>query len=80
MASSDNLRESWWHNRDYGVFVANLFGRKAMRQGPPSKIIVEKGESFHLGYGILLHASDGEDGPDLTRAYEAYKSIIQGKK
>ena len=33
MAASSNFRESWWHNRDYGVFVANPFGRAAMKQG-----------------------------------------------
>lgn len=80
MASPNNIRESWWHNRDYGVFVANLFGREAVRQGPSRKIVVEKGKPFRLGYGVLLHASDGKDGPNLAKAYEAYKSIIQGKK
>ena len=27
MPAPSNFRTSWWHNRDYGVFVANPFGR-----------------------------------------------------
>ena len=34
MAATQNARPSWWHNRGYGFFAANLFGRSAMRQGP----------------------------------------------
>ena len=31
MAGPDNFRESWWHDRDDGAFVANPFGRESMR-------------------------------------------------
>ena len=41
-----NPLPSWWHNRDYGVFVANPFGRQAMKQGPPSRIEVNKGDTI----------------------------------
>ncbi|MFM8477254.1 MAG: DUF6807 family protein, partial [Planctomycetaceae bacterium] len=59
MASSRNFRRSWWHNRDYGVFVANAFGRAAMGQGPRSELVVKRGERMRLGYAALLH--EGED-------------------
>lgn len=55
MPSPKNFRESWWHNRDYGVFVANPFGRSAMRQGSKSEVTVKRGESFRLVFGALLH-------------------------
>lgn len=55
MASPDNFRESWWHNRDYGVFVANPFGRQAMQQGARSEIIVAQGETMRIEYGALIH-------------------------
>ena len=28
-----NVRPSWWHNRDYGVFVANMFGSRSHEAG-----------------------------------------------
>jgi Methane oxygenase PmoA len=60
-----NPRPSWWHNRDYGVFVANAFGRKAMRQGDTSRIAVKRGETFRLVHTIILHASRDDKAPDL---------------
>lgn len=55
MASEKNFRESWWHNRDYGVFVANPFGREAMKQGARSAITVAKGETLKITFGALIH-------------------------
>jgi putative membrane-bound dehydrogenase-like protein len=51
-----NFRPCWWHNRDYGVFVANPFGRQAMRQGAKSRVEVKRGETFRLKFAIVLHA------------------------
>lgn len=61
MASPGNFRESWWHNRDYGVFVANPFGRQAMKQGAKSAIKVPRGESIRLVFGAMLHDSAPHD-------------------
>ncbi|MFM8250386.1 MAG: DUF6807 family protein, partial [Planctomycetota bacterium] len=69
MASDKNFRESWWHNRDYGVFVANPFGREAMKQGARSAITVAKGETLKITFGALIH--DGSD-HDSAREYEAF--------
>ncbi len=57
MSHPDNFRPSWWHNRDYGVFVANPFGRAAMKQGEPSRITVNPGDSFRIRFGALIHSS-----------------------
>jgi hypothetical protein len=56
VADASNFRPSWWHNRDYGVFVANPFGREAMKQGTKSRVTVARGEAFTLRYGAILHA------------------------
>jgi hypothetical protein len=56
MPAPTNFRESWWHNRDYGVFVANPFGRAAMKQGAASRIDVKKGEVFRIGFSVILSA------------------------
>ncbi len=56
MADRTNFRHSWWHNRDYGVFVANPFGRQAMKQGEKSEVRIEAGRSLTLRFGALIHA------------------------
>jgi hypothetical protein len=56
----DNFRPSWWHNRDYGVFVANPFGRAAMKQGEPSRVTVRRGEPFRLRFTAVLHGRRAE--------------------
>ena len=75
MAAPYNARPSWWHSRDYGVFVANLFGRQAMRQGPQSRLEMQRGDTFRLGYGILLHASR-ETRPNLGEQYRRYVEAV----
>ena len=61
-----NPQPSWWHNRDYGVFVSNPFGRQAMKQGGPSRIEVKKGDTYRLNHTIILHASPDAKAPDLS--------------
>ena len=71
MSREKNFRESWWHNRDYGVFVANPFGREAMKRGAKSAVTVKKGESLRLIFGAMLH-----DGQDFDPAGE-YKHFLE---
>jgi len=61
MAGPNNFRESWWHNRDYGLFVANPFGRAAMKQGEKSAVTVKRGESFRLTFAAILHSASDYD-------------------
>lgn len=56
MPDPSNFRASWFHNRDYGVMVANPFGRKAMNQGETSRVVVRPGERLSLRFGVFLHA------------------------
>lgn len=55
LAAPANFRGSWWHNRDYGVFVANPFGREAMKQGDRSEVRVPRGEVFRVEFAAVLH-------------------------
>jgi putative membrane-bound dehydrogenase-like protein len=73
MAGEKNFRESWWHNRDYGVFVANPFGREAMKQGQKSSVEIAKGQSLQLRFGALIH-----DGQQIDLAGE-YKSFLESQ-
>jgi len=70
-----NFRPSWWHNRDYGVFVANPFGQKAMKQGEKSIVEVKRGEPFRLRFGALLHSTPAESRLDLPASYAAFKAM-----
>jgi len=74
VASPDNFRESWWHNRDYGLMVANPFGRAAMKQGPASTVTVKPGESLRLRFVAIVH-----DGPDYDPA-KAVADILADRK
>ena len=75
MAAPANFRESWWHNRDYGVFVANPFGRAAMKQGDPSAVTVSRGTSLTLRFGAALHAAASAAEPvDPAALYRSFLS------
>jgi hypothetical protein len=61
MPAPSNFRASWWHNRDYGLFVANPFGRAAMQQGAPSAVVVKRGEPFRIAFAALVHDAQAYD-------------------
>lgn len=79
MCDPANFRPSWFHARDYGLLLANPFGRKAFRKGETSEIVVKPGEKFRLRYGVLLHASPSDEKPDLKAAYADFLTLI-GKR
>jgi hypothetical protein len=68
-----NFRPSWFHSRDYGMIVANPFGRQTFGKGEKSSIVVQPGEKFRLRFGILVHNGPVGSHPDLAAAYEDYK-------
>ena len=76
MADSANFRPSWLHARDYGLLVANPFGRKAFTGGEPSRVVVRPGKTFRLRYGVLLHTGPIGSGPDLQAAYNDFLELL----
>jgi hypothetical protein len=64
-----NFRRSSFHARDYGVLVANPFGRKVFGRGEESRVAVKKGEDFRLRFGVLLHAGKEMGMEELKAAY-----------
>ena len=60
--SPQNAHACWWHNRDYGVFVANPFGKRAGHVD--GKLTVKKGESLRLKFHVVFH--EGLTMPDLA--------------
>ncbi|MEZ6059595.1 MAG: PmoA family protein [Planctomycetaceae bacterium] len=75
MCHPGNFRPSWMHARNYGLVVANPFGRQAMKKGDVSKVTVRPGEELRLRYGIWLHGGDlpAERTPDDV--FSEYRSI-----
>ena len=76
LSDPKNFRPSWWHNRDYGVFVANPFGRAAMKQGETSAVTVKRGENFRLRFGAVIHAGS-EFNP--ANAFRTFLKSTQGR-
>jgi hypothetical protein len=57
-----NPREPFFHARDYGLVLANAFGRKVYgAKDPPPPITLRPGESLRLSYAVLLHGDVPED-------------------
>jgi hypothetical protein len=77
MAGPANFRPSWWHNRDYGVFVANPFGRAAMQQGDKSAVTVQRGESFRLSFGAAIHRGRVENPESF---YHLFRAQVSGTR
>lgn len=76
MPDPGNFQTSWYHNRDYGLMVANPFGRHAFTKGEKNAVVVKKGESFRLRFGILIHAAELGQDVDLAAEYEYFKHFI----
>jgi len=66
MPDPQNFRRSWFHARDYGLLVANPFGRQAFTKGEPSRVVVEKGSTLTLRFGVLVH----DENLDRQAAYD----------
>jgi hypothetical protein len=79
MPDPANFRPSWFHNRDYGLMVANPFGRKAMGQGDTSRVTVKKGERLRLRFGVLLHSAPRDVPPDPAAAYRDFLDRLPGE-
>jgi hypothetical protein len=72
MAGPDNFRRCWAHARDYGFVALNPFGRKAFTGQDESHVVVRRGDSLTLVFGIVVHESKTEDDVDVTGLYRDF--------
>lgn len=72
MPDPKNFRRSWFHARAYGVLVANSFGQNAFTKGEKSKVVVKKGETFRLRFGVLVHSGK----VDVAAAYKEWLAAL----
>jgi hypothetical protein len=77
MPDPGNFRPGWFHARDYGLVVANPFGRKAFTRGEESRVVVRKGESLRLRFGVAVYAVDKSAEPDVRGHYDAYLKFLR---
>jgi hypothetical protein len=74
MPHPSNFRPSWFHARDYGVLVANPFGRNAFTEGEKSAVEVKPGERLTLRFGILIYCESEGAPVSLEDAYKTYSA------
>ena len=80
LSDSQNLRTPWWHARDYGLLVANPFGRQAMTRGEKSRIVVEPQKPLRFRFGVFVHSSSKESDLDYSSVYEQFQKLRQASK
>lgn len=77
MASPDNFRRSWFHSRDYGLIVANPFGKKAMTGAKDDSVTLDKTPvavdgSLKVAFGVYVFSVPGGGEPDFAAMFDAY--------
>lgn len=72
-----NFRPSWFHTRDYGLIVANPFGRSKVAGGTESSVVVGKGEKLALGFGLAIYSAAREEAVDREAMYQDYIRVIR---
>lgn len=70
--SPKNFRPSWFHSRDYGLIVANPFGKKAMTAPNDDAIAadatpVKKDDTFSLSFGVYIFSGSEITAPTLEK-------------
>jgi hypothetical protein len=77
MPDPRNFRRSWFHARDYGLLVANPFGRNAFTKGNKSRVVVKKGEPFRLRFGVLFYDAPPDKSPEGPAVYQDFLTQIE---
>ena len=74
MPHPENFRRSWFHVRDYGLMLANPFGRRAFTGGEPSAVTVTRDKPLRLRFGVFAFDKH-EMLPDFAAIYADYQQV-----
>lgn len=69
-----NPAPTWWHSRDYGVFVANGFGARVLPPAAGGKLVLPAGATLRLRYGVLLFDTPAAAPLDLAGINRVFQS------
>lgn len=77
LTSPGNFRPSWFHSRDYGLIVANAFGKKAMTGPgdaslPADSTPVDAGDTLRLRFGVCVFSVPEKEQPDWAGMHQRY--------
>ena len=71
--AASNPNPTWWHSRDYGVIVANGFGKRVLPEAADGKLVVKRGDSLKLRYDVLLFDTPSAAPLDFAAAYRRFQ-------
>ncbi len=71
-AHPENPHRAWWHTRDYGLMVANSFGKRVLPAEAGGKVVVPANAELRLRYGVMLFNQAGTATGDPAVAYRRY--------
>lgn len=82
-AHPDNFRKSWFHTRDYGLMVANPFGKKSMTAPRDAEVLPDstplpEDKAFSLGFGVCVFSTKTEQAPDYAALHSRYLALTAG--
>jgi hypothetical protein len=80
MPDVKNFRRSWFHARDYGLLLANPFGRNAFTKAEKSRVEVKSGWELRLRYGIFLYDSAPNKPPNIGGVYRDFAKQLNPPK
>jgi hypothetical protein len=67
-------RRCWWHARDYGFLAANPFRSHDGRAGA-SRLVVRKGETLRLRFGVWIHGHPDGTPTDPQKAFADFLNV-----
>lgn len=76
MGAPSNFHPCWFHSRDYGLVVANPFGKKAMTGADDDSVRAARTcLKQPLGFGVFVFDVPEDRQPEYKEAYSFYGSV-----
>lgn len=76
MSASANDRHPWFHTRDYGLMVANPFGKSA---NAPERLPLWPDRPLRLCFGVFIHDTPSGESLNQGAEYEHFDHLVGDK-